>query len=260
MAGEKHLYLVAKGGYEDSVNQSETWQTGIRLWCDLSVPDDQGTLPTTSDFTADAATDVEDDWTIESSWQWKLLTAQVIDPVSYLNDQAAPAWSDLMGAGFISGKVNLASLTLYPMLSTGKAFEGRSAKLTWNTPLAGGGASDLMPLEVATVASYRTAVPGAKGRGRGYLPPAGHVKYLDTGLLNGTGVGDLVTALATFLSALAVENVEPTLTHVRPIVTGGNYTKYGVITSVNVGNVPDAQRRRRRSLAEERTSSVVTYG
>jgi len=47
---------------------------------------------------------------------------------------------------------------------------------------------------------------------------------------------------------------------VKPIVTGAPWTHYGVITSVNVGNVADSQRRRRRQLVEARTSLDVTYG
>ena len=37
---------------------------------------------------------------------------------------------------------------------------------------------------------------------------------------------------------------------IQPIVTGAPYTKYAVINKVSCGDVPDTQRRRRRSLTE----------
>jgi len=72
-------------------------------------------------------------------------------------------------------------------------------------------------------------------------------------------VAALAPAAAQFLEDLSVNPVSPTATHVRPIVTGAPWDKYAAIQSTDVGDVWDAQRRRRRQLAETRTSHTVTY-
>lgn len=66
-------------------------------------------------------------------------------------------------------------------------------------------------------------------------------------------------AQKNLLEGLAFTGSGGSTVHVRPIVTGGNWTKYGLINQVRVGNVPDTQRRRRRSLVETITSEAVTY-
>jgi hypothetical protein len=75
--------------------------------------------------------------------------------------------------------------------------------------------------------------------------------------LSSTTVDDIVENQQTFLAALS--DLGGGDGNMRPIVTGGNYTKYAVINSVRVGNVMDTQRRRRNRLTEVYTSGAVSY-
>ena len=93
-----------------------------------------------------------------------------------------------------------------------------------------------------------------------YMPPAGTGEISSQGFVSSGHTSALAAAGVTFLEALAVESIDSSATHVRPIVTGDPWTQYGVIQSVNVGNVWDAQRRRRRQLTEVRAEASVTYG
>ena len=260
MAGEKHLYLVARGGYTISDLDSENWQFGIRLWADLSVPDLEGTLPSTGDYAADDTSDNSDGLHVHSQWKWSSGINNVFDPTVYLHDQAAGAYIDFMGAVAISAHVELRELRLYPMESTGNAFESRVAVCTFDTPVVGGRGSDIVPTELSVVSSFSTNRPGPKGRGRIYLPPTSSSGLATNSKVNGTLTGDQADATAALLEALAVESVDSAATHARPIVTGAPWTQYAVITGVSVGDIFDAQRRRRRSLVETREARSVTYG
>jgi hypothetical protein len=79
------------------------------------------------------------------------------------------------------------------------------------------------------------------------------------GLVLGTLQGDTASAAADLLSGLAFDAVLPDGTHVRPIVTGAPWETYAVIQSLSVGNVFDAQRRRRRQLTETRLFAAPSY-
>src|SRR5664279_238402 len=127
MAGEKHVYLVAKGSYIHADLSAEQWQTGTRLWADTSSPADQGTLPTTGDFGIDAGSLAGSNWNITTDWNWTDGLGPVFDPLAFLDGQACPAWTTFMGAAAITAKCQLDSLTLYPILDTGKVFSGGGA-------------------------------------------------------------------------------------------------------------------------------------
>ncbi len=260
MAGEKHLYCVASGGYVDSDLSAEHWQCGIRLWADVSVPEDFGTLPNSGNFEADSVTVTGDAGTITSTWKWTDGIGTVIVPADYLNEQAGPAWAAWMAAGFLSSHAVLQQISLYPITTTGQAFEHRSAHYVLTDPVAGSGSGNPMPTETSLAVSWKTPQIGRRGRGRIYPPPMNASSISTDGFANTTSISDLLAASVTLLQDLAVEGAGPTTTHVRPIVTGAPWTQYGVITEVNVGNVFDAQRRRRRQLVETRVSASPTYG
>jgi hypothetical protein len=63
----------------------------------------------------------------------------------------------------------------------------------------------------------------------------------------------------TFLEALSYDNVIVGSVHIRPIVTGGNWQNYGVVTQVRVDNIVDTQRRRRKSLVGTTLSGTPSY-
>jgi len=92
-----------------------------------------------------------------------------------------------------------------------------------------------------------------------YLPPSTSTAINSIGNVSSTLIAGLAPAYATFLQTLQLNPVSPTSTHVRCIVTGSPWDKYASITSIDIGDVWDAQRRRRRQLNETRTSHTVTY-
>lgn len=113
------------------------------------------------------------------------------------------------------------------------------------------------PYQTAVVISLRTGTPGASGRGRLYWPATGMA--IDSTTLRVTAA-NLTSALAgakTYLSAIDTA-IEGTLTGVSLCVwsrkgTGALYP----VTSMQMGNVFDTQRRRRDTLVE--TYSNLTY-
>lgn len=256
---QKHLFLVAHFGYTDSDYSAESAQCGIRLWCDLSIPDSEGSLPTTGDYSADTAGDSGGGLHTTSNWKWETGLGTVVSPIDYLQDQAAPAWTAFMGAVSISSKVFLRELRLYPMQGNGKAFESRVAVCSFDSPVPGGRSGDMVPSEVSLVVSWGTSRPGAHGRGRIFLPPTTTSGVASDGLVLGTMQGDTADAAADLLSGLAFDAVSPDGTHVRPSVIGSPWDHYAVIRSLSVGSVFDAQRRRRRQLLETRTYRTPDY-
>lgn len=115
--------------------------------------------------------------------------------------------------------------------------------------LAGTSAGQMLPHEVAHAVSLRTAVATRSGRGRFYLPPMA-VGQLLNGRLTAATVTALVPAAAGMIDSLQANGVVPCLV---------NRTTHALTTinQVDVGDVPDAQRRRRGALIEARTSQAV---
>lgn len=258
-ADSKHLYLVAKGSYTASELSSETWQCGIRLWADVSEPADSGSLPVTGDFSADSASSTPTGLHITSNWKWYVGLGSVINPLDYLENQAAPAWDAYLGEDTVSQFVRLDELRLYPILGDGKAFEGRVAVCSYDTKPLGGRTGTQMPLETSLVVSHRTLRPGPRGRGRMYLPTSSATGIATSGFVSSTLITNELADHVTFLEALAVTGALPTDPHVRPAIIGDPWSEYAVITSCDIGNVWDSQRRRRKSLTESRSSGAITY-
>jgi hypothetical protein len=63
----------------------------------------------------------------------------------------------------------------------------------------------------------------------------------------------------TFLEGMAVNTGIIAGEWALPIVTGSPWTQYGIVQSINIGNVFDTQRRRRRQQVEVRSSSAVSF-
>lgn len=142
--------------------------------------------------------------------------------------------------------VGATSLVVYELDdSTGKATARAEASLT----LAGSDTGNPLPQEVAVVASLRTATPGPKGRGRMYLPPLGVNKCTAVGRVDAAAQANLAASVAAALGELNSGGFDPIL--FTPLQADRP------ITSVDVGDVFDAQRRRRDKLVETRISVAV---
>jgi hypothetical protein len=105
------------------------------------------------------------------------------------------------------------------------------------------------PNQCAPVVSFRTATLSRAGRGRIYAPsPA--VSVLTDGRLTSTAAGHLADSAQAMLQALDTAGFTPVIYH-RAAGTTTN------ITSIDVGDVIDTQRRRRNKLIEVRTSRTI---
>jgi hypothetical protein len=93
-----------------------------------------------------------------------------------------------------------------------------------------------------------------------FLPGIAASALDDHGHVSSGRVTSFLAGQIALLEGLSYTGVGTNSPHVRPIVTGGNWTKYGEITQVRVGSVFDTQRRRRRSLSETYESDTPSYG
>lgn len=161
------------------------------------------------------------------------------------------------GPSLISQLAVMRKATLYPIDGPlGRVSEGRKATATWQTPLAGGGGSDVLPLEVATVVSWETLRNGPKGKGRIYLPARVKAAVATDGSITTGQISVIGPGAVELLHDLEYDSgVNPW--EVGPIVTGKPYSQYARITGVRLGKVFDAQRRRRNALDEAYTTFDV---
>jgi hypothetical protein len=118
---------------------------------------------------------------------------------------------------------------------------------------AGTNANPMLPSECAICVTFRTATITRSGRGRWYLPAPSTNELTTTGRLISGALTALVTSHSAFFTAL------------QATLPGGNavvYSKHDAaaypITSFDVGDVVDAQRRRRNKLVESRAGATVS--
>jgi hypothetical protein len=138
---------------------------------------------------------------------------------------------------------------------TTDALEGLSVQ-TRTTPLVGGG-SVVHPAQIAMVISLRTNTPGARGRGRIYWPcpavgimPNFHISSTVTGLV-------LTDAKAYFSNmSAALDPLEPSFGFDLSVRSKANHATPHV-TRLQIGDVPDTQRRRRDAFPE--SYATVSY-
>jgi len=128
------------------------------------------------------------------------------------------------------------------------------------TPITGGSTSDTntLPFEVAPCVTLRTALATARGRGRFYLPPPVRSQISGDGIFSSTlvagGTSGGPGAIAEAMSNFKANN--PAFPVV--ISKAGGTISTSDVTTVEIGNIPDAQRRRRNRQVETRTSATVT--
>lgn len=113
------------------------------------------------------------------------------------------------------------------------------------SPIQGGASTNVLPAEVATVVTLLTPTAGARGRGRMYLPSMAGAVTDGSGQLLTTVQQDVVNGMKDFFDTW---NSDPITLPVGVASQVG-----GFVTTVNrirVGNVFDAQRRRRNAVGE----------
>jgi hypothetical protein len=133
---------------------------------------------------------------------------------------------------------------------TGHVVETGSAQLA--VPEAGTDTASLPP-QCSIVVSLRTPISGARGRGRMYLPATSPTWCSSIGRFNPDKRDAFSLRMALFFNAL---NLDPTFPTVAVASNVGGFVTS--VTSVQVGDVVDTQRRRRDALPEAYATNLVT--
>ena len=179
---------------------------------------------------------------------WWATSGQAIDTVH----NAGVTWaSDFFGAAAVAAlfptDTTLTNVTTVQITDAdGKQTFRRDSGLA----LSGSNSSGALPGDVAIVTSLRTALSNRSGRGRFYLPGPGRdqVDQADgrmvAGLVN-TLLGNLSTAWTNYVATA------------EPVIYSRTFRNTTPITSFDIGNLFDTQRRRESSMLETRVSSPM---
>ena len=260
-----HFLLNLEGTYRSGPASGgvEIWQTGVRIYVgtSLTAPDSLGTLPSI-DIVEKVVARTETSWDIDGIWTTEM-GVNDFDPSDYLNDQAGPAARSLITNSIFASDVQIDALKLYPVSTpAGKIAappgyaQGAPMTLTYTGTKPSGAGSQGLPPQDCVVASLRTPQTGRRGRGRMYLPSFDRA-CMSNLVLSSTVATATATAMENFLEALTLDGATSGI-WATPIVTGAPYTAYGVVNSVQVGNVIDTQQRRRANITETRVVNTVT--
>lgn len=194
-------------------------------------------LPAEGDTVSDASVQAVADLA-RDSWVDFLASASMVSGSSY-------ATNKFFSPDVVWDEVRCAGITLappakphYDVLTKYSSFDG--------TANVGHGEGTL-PYEVACCLSYVTAKRGPRYRGRSYLGPLGTDSMASNGLLNQNKAVAVGLAFGnTMIQAMAADATNP----VQLVIASGKFGTSELVTGVRVGQVPDSQRRRRRSQPE----------
>lgn len=109
---------------------------------------------------------------------------------------------------------------------------------------------DSLPGDVAIVVSLRTALANRRGRGRFYLPQPAASMLTATGKVEGASITALINALGAAWSTYNSGG------HV-PVVYSRVNRSTQAITTFNIGDLFDTQRRRENDITESRTTALM---
>jgi hypothetical protein len=144
--------------------------------------------------------------------------------------------------------------------ATDKFGKGGNAKQSYPTAwsayligaqVIGGQSGACLPYEVACAVTLQTNKRGPSGRGRFYLPPFGINSMAAGGVYITAGIQATLNGCATWLEAIKAN------TPYVPVVVSPRQLVLNEIVSVDIGKVPDSQRRRRRSQDEARLTHIL---
>lgn len=116
--------------------------------------------------------------------------------------------------------------------------------------IAGVAAGDALPADCAVVVSLRTDFPQRSGRGRFYLPQPAASQVTATGRVQSDLINDVIASLA---AAWAAYNTGVD----RPVLYSPTFRLTRNLTSFDVGDLYDTQRRRENKVTEVRTSNAM---
>lgn len=154
---------------------------------------------------------------------------------------AGLGWQDQITAGVQLTRVATSTIDIATGLQSAIAED--------TVALPGLAAGNAMPADVALVVSLRTELANRRGRGRFYLPQPAALTLTADGRYTQALATELVTALeAAWQGYTTVGN---------PVVYSRVGRSIETVTSFDVGDLFDSQRRRENALAETRTTSAM---
>lgn len=169
---------------------------------------------------------------------------------------AAVDWNALLwaGAGGVGGYDEMVTANVgVDLVITGQiamATGTQEARRETAQSLDGTAAGSPLPADVALVVSLRTMLANRRGRGRFYLPQPAVNQVTATGRVVQASITGLVAALE---AAWAGYNAATS----RPVVYSRTARSVQDITSFDVGDLFDTQRRRENDLLQVRTTETM---
>jgi hypothetical protein len=169
---------------------------------------------------------------------------------------AAIAWNALVwngasaGNGYkdhVTANVGMANVTTVTITQlTGL----QTARLDSAQVIPGVAAGPPFPADVALVVSLRTVLANRQGRGRFYLPQPAASQATATGRVLADLITDLGASLAAAWTGYNTAND-------RPVIYSRTSRQITNISSFNIGDLFDTQRRRENKLLEARTVTAM---
>lgn len=111
-----------------------------------------------------------------------------------------------------------------------------------------------MPNQLCAVTTFRTGTDSGSTRGRTYLPAPCSVAYTDAGRFTADFID---AALASWASVLDAIRTNVTGMDSGPSQYSEKNHAQAVVTAIEVGDVPDTQRRRTNAMSEARSALTV---
>lgn len=135
-----------------------------------------------------------------------------------------------------------------------------AAEATYSTPPTGTDAAT-KPAQTSVVLSLRSTVPGSRGRGRLYWPALSGAMTAGTVRLSNPSPASIASAAAVYLDGIETDLKNafypvPSLIDFSLCVVSPTTGTRTDISSIQVGDVLDTQRRRRDKLAEAYSTAV----
>ena len=149
-----------------------------------------------------------------------------------------------------SSDVELGYIKVNNIAADGKYADETTAAHYETVPVQGGQTPG-MPYQVSVVATFVGTGRGQGSRGRIYLPSQA-LEMQSGGRLAGGLTGPMVAGLVTFFHALEA----PAELGYKPGIFSSK-GPWSLVNTIEVGDIPDTQRRRRNALIEERAASAV---
>lgn len=245
MATYSHVAVTLLGSFvANNYWDSEIAQTGVRIaaWPSTTSPDLDAPLPLRE---CDIVYD-------------EVNTSEYLGVVGFHGDQEYWStsdqleiadnmvnWADDIKASLYNG-FEWTGIKLSPILPTG-GLAASSTLLSLKVPIKGT-ATTVLPPQVSVACSFRSNVPGRRGRGRMYAPAIADNVAAATGTIGSTARNVFGNATRGLLDG--VDSSGGLGVRYAIVVTSQGNPRYVLPTQVRIGDQFDTQRRRRNQVRE----------